>query len=141
MGMGFMEWQVDGMFDIFKGQEAKLPARVFDGSADFKTLTGRKPTDLTAFVDGIVATGAFLPAAAVIGYSGKSGGATLKYLSESKAFSSIKAIGRSPEKAPSLPKIEGVKADATDVAALALRTASSCEYGDGATGNAPYCMA
>jgi len=32
--------------------------------------------------------------------------------------STFKAIGRSPEKVPQLPRVVGVKADATDVAAL-----------------------
>ena len=56
--------------------------------------------------------------AAVIGYSGNVGQAALKHLSESKRFSTFKAIGRSPEKAPQLPRVVGVKADATDLAAL-----------------------
>ena len=56
--------------------------------------------------------------AAVIGYSGNVGQAALKHLAESKRFSTFKAVGRTPEKAPNLPRVVGVKADATDVAAL-----------------------
>ena len=67
--------------------------------------------------------------AAVIGYSGQVGQAALKHLSDhSKRFSTFKAIGRSPEKAPQLPRVVGVKADATDVAALTEALSGVCRH-------------
>ena len=50
LGMGFPEWQVDGILELFKLMDASDPVISTTNVGDYKKITGEQPTSLKAWV-------------------------------------------------------------------------------------------
>jgi hypothetical protein len=51
MGMGFPEWQTDGILELYKYIDKESPLTNESESGDIELITGEKPTTIEAWVE------------------------------------------------------------------------------------------